>query len=309
MAVTLTKRRRGKANARTTVHWSVDPDPARQLKSAGSFYLLLHQLMARSRTWSGTSCLWSIWAGNGRGGARNAGTVGHVGPFDAELARKLRLGAWAARHGLLDDDGKPLQMRLTRMKKTVEVRAAKEVGGHLPSARLTNTAETSFTHYLRGDPFVTEWAAQVLTEAITDAERHAGTALRLGGGQEQAVDAALWRQAEAGALDTLASSCLDIAHHPGHGGPCRESFLTCLRCPNALVLERHLPMLLALVEALRADLEQRDAGQWASRHGATWQIITAGILPRFTAAQRAAAARTQPPTLALHLLDGPQEAP
>ncbi|MDX2544083.1 hypothetical protein ACOT81_20920 [Streptomyces sp. WI04-05B] len=79
VAVTLTKRRRGKANSRTTVHWSVDADPVRQLKAMGSFYLLLHRLMARGRGFSGTGSVWSMWAGNGRGGVRHAATGGTPG--------------------------------------------------------------------------------------------------------------------------------------------------------------------------------------------------------------------------------------
>ncbi|MFF3980749.1 hypothetical protein [Streptomyces sp. NPDC001828] len=71
---------------------------------------------------------------------------------------------------------------------------------------------------------------------------------------------------------------MDIDHGPA-GGRCTESFLTCLRCPNALVLERHLPMLLALLDALQDELDRRDADSWAARHGATWQIITGQILP------------------------------
>ncbi|GGN63846.1 hypothetical protein GCM10011579_032610 [Streptomyces albiflavescens] len=52
VAVTLTKRRRGKANSRTSVHWSVDDDPGRQLRTTGGFYPLLHRMMARSRALS-----------------------------------------------------------------------------------------------------------------------------------------------------------------------------------------------------------------------------------------------------------------
>ncbi|MFF4402630.1 hypothetical protein [Streptomyces sp. NPDC001480] len=308
VAVTLTKRRRGKANSHTSVHWSVDDDPARQMKTAGSFYLLLHRIMARSRAFSGTASVWSIWAGNGHGAVKNASTGGHTGAFDAELARKLRLGQWAARHGLVGDSGAPLQMRLTRIKTTVEARTAKQVGGHLPSARLTNTAQTSFAHYLRADPFITEWAADVLTEAITDAERQArSVVVRLGGADPSAVPESVQRRAEAGALDTLATSCLDIEHHPS-GGRCRKSFLSCFGCSNALVLERHLPALLALIDALREDLQRHDVEQWGARHGATWQILTRDILPRFSPAQRAAAAQVKP-VLPLDLLDGPKELP
>ncbi|MET7989049.1 hypothetical protein [Streptomyces sp. NPDC005281] len=306
VAVTLVKRRRGKANSRTSVHWSVDADPARQLRTAGSFYLLLHRIMARSRGFSATASVWSIWAGNGHGAVHNASTGGHTGPFDAELARKLHLGHWAQEHGLSGDDGAPLQMKLTRIKKTVEARTAKQVGGHLPSARLTNTAETSFAHYLRGDPFITEWAAEVLTDAITDAEQHArAVVLRLGGADAGTVAEDVRQRAAAGELDTLAAACADIEHGPD-GGRCRESFLACFGCPNALVLERHLPALLALTDTLREDLQRREAEQWAARHGATWQIITRDILPRFSPAQRAAAIKAKP-VLPLGLLDGPKE--
>ncbi|MFD5451270.1 hypothetical protein [Streptomyces sp. NPDC127100] len=302
VALTLTKRRRGKSNSRTSVHWSVDEE--RQLRTMGGFYLLLHRLMARSRAFSGSGSVWSIWAGNGRGGVLHAATSGHIGPFDAELARKLKLGAWARRHGLVGEDGMPLEMLVTRIKKTVEVRTAKQVGGHLPSARLTNTADTSFTHYLRADPFVADWAADVLTEAITDAEENArAVVVRLGGEPVTRVPERVREQAAVGALDTLASACTDIEHAPG-GGRCRQSFLACFGCPNALVLERHLPALLALAEALREDLQRRDAAQWASRYGTTWQILTRDILPRFSAAQRAAAKERQP-RLMLDLLEGP----
>ena len=70
------------------------------------------------------------------------------------------------------------------------------------------------------------------------------------------------------------------------------------------MLERHLPALLALAEALRADLQRRDAAQWTARYGATWQILTRDILPRFSLAQRAAAQDRQP-RLLLDLLEGP----
>ncbi|MEV5200512.1 hypothetical protein [Streptomyces sp. NPDC053720] len=308
VALTVTKRRRGKANARTSVHWSVDADPARELRALGSYYLLLHRMMARSRAFSGTAAVWSIWAGNGKGLHSNAAAAGHCGPFDAELTRKLHLGAWGRRHGLVGDDGRPLQVMLTRIKRTVEARTAKSVGGHLPSARVTNTADTSFVHYLRGEPFVTEWAADVLTEAISDAERHArDTVIRLGGADPAAIPAELRSRAGDGELDTLASACVDIDNGPS-GGRCRESFLTCFTCPNALVLEHHLPALLALADTLQEDLQQRDAREWASRHGATWQVLTRDILTRFSPAQRATAAAVRP-VLPLNLIDGPKEQP
>ncbi|MFE6625504.1 hypothetical protein [Streptomyces sp. NPDC057740] len=69
-----------------------------------------------------------------------------------------------------------------------------------------------------------------------------------------------------------------------------------------------MPALLALADALREDLQQRDAEQWAARHGTTWQILTCDILPRFSPAQQASAAQRKP-ALPLDLLDGPKGSP
>ncbi|MEV7318343.1 hypothetical protein AB0N56_36180 [Streptomyces microflavus] len=77
-ALTPTKRRRGKTNTFTQVHWSVNQDPAWHLGSAGSFYLLLHRLTARRRSLSGTGSLWPIRAGNGLGAVLHADSGGRV---------------------------------------------------------------------------------------------------------------------------------------------------------------------------------------------------------------------------------------
>ncbi|WP_460073060.1 hypothetical protein [Streptomyces sp. YKOK-I1] len=146
----------------------------------------------------------------------------------------------------------------------------------------------------------------MLTEAITDAEESArAVVVRLGGGSLAAVPDQVREQAASGDLDTLACACTDIEHSPD-GGRCQQSFLACFGCPNALVLERHLPALLALAEALHDYLQRRDVAQWTARYGATWQILTRDILPRFNPAQRAAAQETLP-HLMLDLLEGPTQ--
>jgi hypothetical protein len=227
-----------------------------------------------------------------------------------------------ARHGLTDDHGNPLQLSLNRLKTTVEVRLAKSLGGHLPSARRTNSMDVSFLHYLRGDPHIQHWAGQILTVAIDDAENSARTfgprILDAGGQRVLAHDpraaasalgttAATLISAAGGQLDTLASACLDIDHSPFSPGRCAVSFLTCLRCPNALVTERHLPTLLALVEELQAALDHMGVDAWSAQHGITWLTVTRLILPRFTPAQQQAAAATKPASLRLDLLEGPKE--
>ena len=80
--------------------------------------------------------------------------------------------------------------------------------------------------------------------------------------------------------------------------------------PNALVLERHLPMLYALLDRLQDALGQMTVPDWCRAHGVTWLISTRLILPEFSPAQREAAIRGKPAAGQAGLLDllpGPRE--
>jgi hypothetical protein len=313
VAVELTKRRRGPTNIHQVVHWEVGP-PSRQLHTPGGYYLLIHELARRGRAFSGSESVWSIW---------NVHT-GHVSPFAKALDRPLYLRKWIRGHGLLGDDGQPLELNLNRLRTTVEVRTAKATGGHLPTSARSNTMDVQFAHYLRGDPTVMEWAADEVSAAVVDAEQHARHAhLRVLAGlhaqhardpadvaSQLDIDPETARQALAGELDTAVAACLDINHSPFNQGRCQASFLTCLRCPNALATHRHLPGLLALLEQLDLERQTTHAEAWWARHGQTWQAITQDVLPKFTPAELERAKQAPPPQVSLlDLLDGPREQP
>jgi len=315
VAVELTKRRRGPNYIHEVVHWEVGA-PSRQLHTPGGYYLLVHELARRGRTFSGSVSVWSIW------NVHN----GHISPFAKALGREIFLRRWARAHQLLDDAGQPLELNLNRLRTTVEVRTTKATGGHLPTSARSNTMDVQFAHYLRGDPTVTEWAATEVTAAVLDAEQHARQAhLRvLAGSVEQhaqdpaiaaaelGVDPATVQQALTGELDTLVTACLDIDDSPFNKGRCQASFLTCLACPNALATHQHLPGLLELLEQLETERQAIDADTWWARHGRTWRAITEDVLPKFTAAEldRARAQTRVATTSAVSLLDllhGPRE--
>ena len=52
------------------------------------------------------------------------------------------------------------------------------MGGHLPSAARSNTVPVLFSNYLRGDPTTIEWAHEIVSEAVVDAEQAALAAHR-----------------------------------------------------------------------------------------------------------------------------------
>jgi hypothetical protein len=314
VAIELIKRRRRPNNIHEVVHWEVGP-PSRQLHTGGGYYLLVHELARRGRPFSASESIWSIW--NVRSG--------HISPFAKNLGRKLYLSRWAREHKLLDDDGQPLELSLNRLRTTVEVRTSKATGGHLPTSARSNTMDVQFAHYLRGDPSVMEWAASEVTAALHDAEQQARQAhLRVLGGPhgqdldpaaaatQLGVDPEVAQMALAGELDTLVTACLDINDSPFNEGRCQASFLTCLRCRNALATHRHLPGLLALLDQLDADRQTTDADSWWARHGQVWLAITQDVLPKFTPAElkraHAEAAANSMVSL-LELLNGPREQP
>ncbi|WFB85608.1 MULTISPECIES: hypothetical protein [Streptomyces] len=336
VAVNLLKRRRGKTRSRETIHWETGSESS-QLHTPGGWFLLLHDLAATSRDFSRSKRVWSIWTGDTAGGpddfrAARAIAKGHIDPFAIRLGRQLDIFRWVERHGLTADapaetegeaEAEPLKLTMGRLKTTVEVRTTRAVGGHLPSASRTNTPDVSFLHYLRNDPRIRDWADRILTEALDDAQASANAfrgrimderAAKEAQRDPQAAAAALGTTADkltsavAGELDTLATSCLDFEHSPqSAGGPCDVSFLTCLRCPNALVAERHLPKLFALLNCLQDELDARSVDDWIGSHGITWLIITRLILPKFTPAQQERARQKAPDALPMELLDGLRE--
>ena len=84
---------------------------------------------------------------------------------------------------------------------------------------------------------------------------------------------------------TLASACVDIDKGPPEAGAASRSWRASpARTPSYRSTTR--PALLALADTL----QQRDAEERATRHGATWQVLTRDVLPRFSPVQRPAAA-------------------
>jgi hypothetical protein len=151
VAVNLTKRRRGKANSRQTVHWEVGAD-SRQLHTSGGFYLLLHALTARGRALSGSTSVWSIWATELNGDPAKRETNGHIDPFARRLGRAMHLDRWARRHGLLDDDGKPSlpDCQPTRCRNVaLSVSNREALAGHRTELHTSLQAAGHLAPYLR----------------------------------------------------------------------------------------------------------------------------------------------------------------
>ncbi|KUM67177.1 hypothetical protein [Streptomyces curacoi] len=59
---------------------------------------------------------------------------------------------------------------MNRLKTTGERRYTRATGGHLPSSARTNSQDVLCSNYLRGDRVVRDWAADVISASLADAE-------------------------------------------------------------------------------------------------------------------------------------------
>ncbi|MGW0577701.1 hypothetical protein ACWD25_17395 [Streptomyces sp. NPDC002920] len=341
------KRRRGTKRWTETVTWEIGPKH-RQLHTPGGLYLLLLELTARSRGFCGSSSAVCFWRNGPRG---TTGKDEHFAPFEANLGMgsAIELSAWAATRTkpvLADlpsapktkgNDAEPggnsvlrgpapLKLTFNRIKTSVDARRTKQLGGHLPSSAKSNTAQVLFTNYLKPDEATLEWAEEVITEALADAEQaawdaHAAAVGRRGEptvlpnaeSAEQFEDAGLPAQTARdlvdGELDTAWTACEDHDHHPETGALCGDSFLACFHCGNCLVTPTHLPKLLALLDALGGMRQRMSEDAWWKRYGPAWVAIRRDILTKFTPAE-VDKVRQQPlPDALLDLVEAPWEQP
>jgi hypothetical protein len=312
----LVKRRRGEGRWHQTVTWEIGAR-GRELHQPGGFYLLLHDLMAAGRAFSGSPLVWSVWRAGPGGGE-------HVSPFSRSLDMPAYRQRWEEQHGLTGDDGRPLRIDLQRLKTSIEVRRTRQLGGHLPSAARTNTTTVLFRNYLRGDPSVRDWAEHVVGDAVADAEKaalqaHARAMRAMGGGP--VVAGLRGRPFRAGmtghdgqdlagtAAEAAWSTCADPHAHPVTGKPCRASFLDCFHCGNCVITADHLPGLVSLADALASRRQQLGDAEWWQRYGPAWAAVRHDILPRFTAAQIRQARAAAPRDALLDLVEDPWEVP
>jgi hypothetical protein len=221
----------------------------------------------------------------------------------------------------------PLKVTFNRIKTSVDVRRTKQLGGHLPSAARSNTAQVLFQNYLKPDPTMIDWAQDIVSEAVADAERaaldahqralnNAGGALHVVTGpvdaehlEKAGLDPQTAQAAADGDLDTAWTGCTDHDHHPATGTTCANSFLACFHCGNCLVTGDHLPRLLDLLDALNDRRLHVSETDWWADYGPTWAAITFDVLPEFSPEELEHAARSKTSDTLLDLVQAPWEQP
>ncbi|MDP8931713.1 MAG: hypothetical protein M3O70_24890 [Actinomycetota bacterium] len=207
---------------------------------------------------------------------------------------------FVSRHGLVDDDGTPLVLHLSRLRKTRMTEWAKQVKGD-PQAlsRLgDHTLQVNWESYADVEamrPVYEETIAAGLAHALDAADRAVkakiltseteldlradamSAAEMLGVAEEEAADVL------DGECDTWLAACTGFERSPfaPPGSPCPEPFWGCLQCPNAVIQERKLPAILAALDAMVAERARMDPKAWRLRFGRPFLRIVNDVIPAF----------------------------
>ncbi|MBW3557865.1 MAG: hypothetical protein KY454_13110, partial [Actinobacteria bacterium] len=187
---------------------------------------------------------------------------------------------WAEHAGLRtdpDDNGETLALRAT----LPELRRSFQVLGRRPAQ---NTLRTHVRSYLARSSVARDEARDTITAGLTDALA-ATRALTLArvltaadvdesrtdpaavaerfGVSVPTLERVLSRRA-----DTVLAGCTDFHHspHAPAGEACPASFLACLACPNALATPGHVPVQVAVHDALSEIASAVDEHTWAARY-------------------------------------------
>ncbi|GAY21969.1 hypothetical protein [Sphingobium fuliginis] len=204
-----------------------------------------------------------------------------------------RIDAWVAQHAIVDDDGKPLHLLLSRLRKTHKALWYTKTEGHMARFAVGHSREVAARHYADLPSL-----RPLHEKAIADAFREAVAAAMptvLPPAAEQALREAPDQAAPLmppdivgplldGEQDVWLAACAGFYSSPfaEAGSPCAQPFWGCLDCPNAVITARKLPAILAFLAFVEEQRRGLPASDWAAKFGRVHARITVQVLPAFS---------------------------
>lgn len=208
------------------------------------------------------------------------------------LANK-RVAAWAARHDIVDDDGKPLHLLLSRLRKTHKALWYTKTEGHMARFAVGHSREVAARHYA-DLPSLRPLHDATVVDAFREAVA-AAMPIVLPPTAEQALRKAPEQAAPLmppdvvdplldGRQDVWLAACAGFYSSPftEAGSPCVQPFWGCLDCSNAVITARKLPAILAFLAFVEDQRRGLSASDWATKFGHVHARITRQIIPAFS---------------------------
>jgi len=233
-------------------------------------------LSASARAHNSSDCLWVYY---------QTGEIVH-----GIRHPRSTIDAWTTRHAIADDAGRPLYLRLSRLRKTHKALWYLKTEGHMARFAVGHTIEIAARHYadvpsLR--PLHEQTVADALEEAVAgprvippSEEDHLRSRAA---SADQIADAPSVAVLD-GEQDVWLASCGGFYASPfaaAVGSPCPTPFWGCLDCKNAVITARKLPAILAFLTFIDEQRAGMNTNEWAAKFGHGRERIVRQILPAF----------------------------
>ncbi|SDM01879.1 hypothetical protein SAMN05660642_01350 [Geodermatophilus siccatus] len=209
-----------------------------------------------------------------------------------ELVQADAMMRFVERHGLRDDDGRPLVLLLRRLRKTWKASHYRAVGGDPSLWVQGHSVEVAVNHYAdvpaleaAHDQAVAD-GIQMLMDSCTvlTVEKEA----RLRAAPEDAAAALeVSRQVAAemmsGGHNVWVADCKDFFNSPfaPAGTACPAAVWGCWECRNAVVHSGKLPAVLAFVSMAEHQRERLNEREWEATYGRPYRRAVTQIIPSF----------------------------
>lgn len=213
---------------------------------------------------------------------------------DRILHPQIMVDQWTARHSIVDDDGKPLRLLLSRLRKTHKALWYAKTQGDLGRFAVGHTPEVAARHYA-DLPSLRHLHQQAVADGLNDALASAlqpriltpddeATARKNPESLQLPAPVAEVRRALGGRQDVWLAACSSFHKSPfaAEGEPCSEPFWGCLDCRNAVITARKLPAIIAFLDFIVARRAETAEADWWPKFGRAWSRITSQVLPAFS---------------------------
>jgi len=242
----------------------------------GGMIRLAIAMTQRAREHLATDRLWAFWT---IAGLR---LPSDDGPQGVEV--------FVDHHQLLNDEGAPLHLSLSRLRKTNKAEWYRRTGGQLEHFAVGHSIPVAARHYadipaLR--PIHERTIAEALGEALEVALRPT-ILLPVTNDDQPDPRGSNMKPAmmTSSAEDLWLARCGNFFESPfgSAGQACPTPFWGCLECENAVITVRKLPALIAFQSFMADQRGALDTDEWKSKFGRAWWRITGQILPAFPTA-------------------------
>jgi hypothetical protein len=194
-----------------------------------------------------------------------------------------QVDVWIRHHDIRDDDGKPLYLLLSRLRKTHKALWYLKSQGEIARFAVGHTPEVAVRHYADIPSLRPVHEATVVS--AFQAAHDSALKVRVVAPRAEKVLRRKRRDAAAldDAQDVWLAGCTGFTKSPfaPAGAPCPHAAWACLECPNAIITATKLPALFAFLDFIESERASLSASDWHAKFGQAYARITQQILPKF----------------------------